>query len=116
MVYSVSEGQLGYGLHVHGIYTFAESPFALGLGYELITGEHLHQTIGPMLCYRPTDPLNLCVAPGLTFDEDEVMFTGHLEVTYEFEIHGLHLGPTAGFAYNEEDTHLSLGLHTGTEF
>jgi hypothetical protein len=116
MVYSVAEGHLGYGLHVHGIYTFGESPFALGLGYEMVAGEHLHQTIGPMFCYRPTDPLNLCVAPGVTFEEHEVMFTGHLEVTYEFETHGLHLGPTAGFAYNEEDMHLSLGLHTGTEF
>ena len=116
LVYSLSEQHFAYGLHVHSIYTFAESSFALGLGYELVAGEHIHHTVGPVLCYRPTDPLNLCVAPGATFGEDEIFFTAHTEITYEFNIYGLHLGPTMGFAYSEEDMHLSLGLHTGIVF
>ena len=116
LVYILGEQNFAYGLHVHGIYTFAETPFALGLGYELIAGEHLHQTIGPMFCYRPTDPLNLCLAPGGTFEEDNIALSVHAETTYEFELHGVHFGPTLGFAYNSEDTHLSLGLHTGLLF
>jgi hypothetical protein len=116
LVYELGEKHFAYGLHVHGIYTFAESPFALGLGYELILGEHLHQTVGPMFCYRPTDPFNLCLAPGVTFEEDEIGFAVHLEATYEFTLGALHLGPTLGFAYSLEETHLSLGLHTGFEF
>ena len=116
LVLSLGEQALAYGLHVHNIYTFAETPFAVGLGYEVIAAEHLHQTIGPMFCYRPTDPLNLCVSPGAIFVEDEVALAVHLEVTYEFNLHGVHLGPTMGLAYNPEEMHISLGLHTGWEF
>ena len=116
LVYIPGEQNFAYGLHVHGLYTFAETPFALGLGYEFIAGEHLHQTIGPMFCYRPTDPLNLCVSPGAMFEEDDVALSVHVEATYEFELHGVHLGPTLGFGYNAEDMHISLGLHTGLQF
>ena len=116
MVYTLGEKNLAYGLHAHGIYTFGESPFALGLGYELVAGEHLHQTVGLVMCYRPMDPLNLCVNPGATFEESEVDFAAHVEATYEFEFHGVHVGPTVGFVYTPEDMHLSFGLHTGLEF
>jgi hypothetical protein len=118
MVYSLYGKELAYGLHVHGIYTFEESPFGLGLGYEMIAGEHLHQTLGLVMCYRPTDPLNLCVSPGVTFEAEhgEISFSAHAEATYEFHLGGLHLGPTLGFAYNPEDLHVSLGLHTGFDF
>ena len=101
---------------MHGLYTFAETPFALGLGYEFIAGEHVHQTIGPMFCYRPTDPLNLCASPGAIFEEDNVALSVHVETTYEFELKGVHWGPTLGFAYNAEATHISLGIHTGLQF
>ena len=116
LVYIPGEQNFAYGLHVHGLYTFAETPFALGLGYEFIAGEHLHQTIGPMFCYRLTDLLNLCASPGAIFEEDNVALSVHVEATCEFELHGVHLGPTFGFAYNAEDMHISLGLHTGLEF
>jgi hypothetical protein len=113
LVYIPGEQNFAYGLHVHALYTFAETPFVLGLGYELIAGEHLHQTVGPMFSYRPTDPLNLCVSPGLIFEDDNVALSVHVETTYEFELHGVYLGPTLGSAYNAEDIHISLGLHTG---
>lgn len=116
LVYNLGEQTFAYGLHLHGIYTFAETIFGLGLGYELVAGEHVHHSLGPMLCIRPTDPLNLCVAPGVTFEDTEVAFGAHVEVTYEFEVHGVHFGPTTGFAYNAEDMHISLGLHTGYSF
>jgi len=116
LVYIPGEQNFAYGLHIHGLYTFAETPFTLGLGYEFIAGEHLHQTIGPIFCYRPTDPLNLCVSSGAIFEGDNVALSVHVETTYEFELYGVHLGPTLGFAYNAEDMHISLGLHTGTEF
>ena len=116
LVYVPGEEIFAYGLHVHALYTFAETPFGLGLGYEFIAGEHLHQTVGPMFCYRHTDPLNLCVSPGVIFEDDNVALSVHVETTYEFELHDLHLGPTLGFAYNAEDIHISLGLHTGLQF
>ena len=116
VVVTLEEGRLAYGLHVHGIYTFEESPFAVGLGYELVVGEHLHQTVGPMVCYRPAAPLNLCFVPGVLFEDEEVTFVAHVETAWEFEVNGLHLGPALGFAYTPEDIHLSLGLHTGYSF
>ena len=116
LVYILGGQDFAYGFHVHGFYTFTETPFALGLGYEFIAGERLHQTIGPMFCYRPTDPLNLCVSPGVIFEEGNVALSVHVETTYEFELYGLHVGPTLGFAYHAEETHISLGLHTGLEF
>ena len=116
LVYIPGEQNFAYGLHVHGLYTLTESPFSLGLGYELIAGEHLHQSIGPMFCYRVNNPLNLCVSPGAIIEDDTVAFSMHAETTYELELHGVHWGPTVGFAYNAEDTHISMGLHTGLQF
>jgi len=116
LVYTLGEGHVAYGLHVHGIYSFGEVPLGLGLGYELVVGEHQHHTLGCMFCYRPMGPLNLCVAPGITFEGTEVLFGAHVEATYEFDLLGFHVGPTVGFAYNSDDMHLSLGLHTGVGF
>ena len=81
-----------------------------------MVGAHLHYTLSLMLCYRPIDPLSICAAPGVTFEDEEVLPSVHLELTYEFDLRGFHLGPTIGFAYNPEDMHISLGLHTGFAF
>lgn len=116
LVYVPGEQNFAYGLHVHGLYTFVETPFSLGLGYEAIVGEHLHHTTGVMVCYRPTDPLNICISPGAIFNDGTVAFSVHVETTYEFELHGMHVGPTLGYAYNAQAMHISFGLHTGIEF
>ena len=116
LVYIPDNRTIAYGLHVHAIYTFGETPIGLGLGYELIAGEHLHQTVGPMFCYRPTDPLNLCLSPGVIIEGTEIAWSAHFEATYEMELYGVHIGPTLGFAITAEGTHISPGLHTGLEF
>ena len=116
LVYTVGEQHFAYGLHVHGIYNFEAVPLGLGLGYELVVGEHLHHTVGCVLCYRPIDPLSLCVAPGVTFEDADIAFAVHVEATYEFDLFGFHVGPTMAFAYTPEDMHLSHGLHTGVGF
>ena len=82
-----------------------------GWGYELVSGEHLLQPLGLMFCCRLTDHLNLCVSPGAIFEDAEVFWSGHFEGTYEFEVCGVHMGPTLGFPYNAEDIHISLGFH-----
>ena len=116
VAFTLGEKEFAYGLHTHAIYTFGETQFALGLGYELTVGHHTHHTIGPMFCYRPTDPLNFCVSPGVLMDEHDVAFAAHIEATYEFNLHGVHVGPTVGFAYTPEEMHISVGVHTGVEF
>jgi hypothetical protein len=61
-----------------------------------------------MFCYQPTDPLNLCVSLGTIFEDDNVTLSVHMETAYEFELYGVHLEPTLGYAYNAEDMHISL--------
>ena len=52
--------------------------------------------------------------------EDEepsvLLFALHLEASYEWEIGDVHLGPVVEYAYDEEDAHISLGLHIGIGF
>jgi len=117
-VYSLDGKDLSYGLHAHGIYTFAESPFGLGLGYDMVAGNRLHHTLELVMCYRPTEPLNLCVNPGINFDSahGEVSFSAHTKATYEFDLDGTYIGPTFGFAYNPEDLLFSLGIHISVDF
>lgn len=118
-VYDLGEGEGAYGVHMHSTYIFDESPFALGLGYEVIFGHHLHQSLGLVGCYRPLDSMALCVIPGVvlpTDEEDALDFVIHVEATYEMSLRGVHIGPTIGFAQDSEDSHLSVGVHTGVEF
>ena len=116
LVYTLGEKEFAHGLHGHVVYTFDESPFGLGLGYEVVRDEHQHQTVGLVMCYRPTDPLAFCLIPGLILEEAEAAFAAHVEASYEFTLGYLHLGPTAGLAYTSEDMHLSLGIHVGYAF
>ncbi|MEO5907479.1 MAG: hypothetical protein ABIQ11_12180 [Saprospiraceae bacterium] len=46
----------------------------------------------------------------------EVAFALHAETAYEFELSNFHLGPVLESAYDPEDFHISLGLHTGIGF
>ncbi len=116
LVFNMDEKSLAYGLHLHGTYTLPESDLALVLGYERVLDEHRHQTLSPLTCYRPAEPLSLCLPPGVTFDGDEANLAAHAEASYEFEVHGWHLGPAAEVAYGPENTHLNLGPHTGIMF
>lgn len=116
VVYFVKEKEYTYGLHVHYLYNLSESRFSLGAGYERIFDEHKHQTIGIMVGYRPMERLNLILAPGLAFEGNESAFALHLEMTYEYSIGDIHIGPAIELALEKEDYHFSLGIHIGYGF
>jgi len=113
-VYFTREKTLAYEFHLHYIHRLPETKFGIGLGYERIFDKHRHQTIGLVGNFSPFDRLNLAIAPGVAFEKDgEKHFTTHLETSYDFDVHGFHLGPAFEIAIDREDIHLSLGLHVG---
>lgn len=117
-VYFVNEKTLAYGLHLHFIYNIPDSKFGMGLGYERIFDEHRHNTMGVVANYRPVENLSLSLSPGLAFEggSSESKFALHFETAYEFELRNFHLGPVAEVAYDQEDVHISLGVHVGIGF
>ncbi|NQY08433.1 MAG: hypothetical protein HRT71_02835 [Flavobacteriales bacterium] len=118
-VYFVKEKEVSYGLHVHYVYTFAESKFGAGLSFENIFDEHQHRTFGILASYRPLDKLSFNVSPGITFEgasSSDPIFALHIETSYEFEIHNFHVGPVLEYAYDPNDSHMSIGLHVGYGF
>lgn len=118
-VYFINEKTLAYGLHLHYIYNIPDSKFGLGLGYERIFDEHKHNTIGLVGNYRPVEKVSLSLSPGVAFEGNtfsEPKFAIHFETAYEFEVKNFHLGPVFEVAYDQEDVHISLGVHVGVGF
>ena len=115
-VYFVKEDEYSYGLHIHYLYNLPESRFGLGVGYERIFDEHKHQTVGLVMAYRPAKRINLILGPGLAFEGNESAFALHMEMSYEYEIGDIHLGPVIEVALEKEDYHFSLGIHVGYGF
>jgi len=118
-VYFINEKELAYGLHLHYVRAIRDTKFGVGLGYERIFDEHKHNTIGVVGAYSPVEQVTLNLSPGVSFEDaagSAVHFACHLEATYNIEIKNVHLGPVIEFAYDEEDYHISLGLHVGFGF
>ena len=117
-VYFVNENEASFGLHVHYVRMIGDSKFGIGAGYERIFDDHEHQTFGILGAYRPVDRLLLSVSTGISKEKHspENNFAVHFETSYEFEAGDFHLGPAFEIAYDEEDVHISLGVHIGLGF
>jgi len=117
-VYFTNEKDIAFGMHVHYVYNIPNSKVGLGLGYERIFDQHKHNTFGLEAIYRPVEKLSLSLSPGLTFEENDSKpnLALHFETSYEFEVGEFHLGPAFEFAIDQEDIHLSLGVHLGFGF
>lgn len=123
------ENPINFGLHAHYVRRLGQTRFGAGLGFEYIFDEHRHQTYSAVFQYSPTYQLHLVAAPGIAIEthheEDEheeeeehheAAFAIHLEAVYEFEIGPIDIGPSAEFAYDTHDIHLSLGVHIAFPF
>ena len=118
-VYFLTEKVLSYAFHIHYTYFLPHSPIGIGFGFEKIFDEHNHNAITVNFNYELIEHLNIDLAPGIMFEGSAIgnnRFTFHFETFYEFEIGDLHIGPSAEFAYDPEDLHLSIGLHLGFVF
>jgi len=108
-------------IHLHYLRkTTVHSDWSVGLGYESILGEHAHQTITALVNYELVPRFTINAGPGISFGTEDghshVGLSGHVELLYEFTIGGFHLGPMAGFGFDKDDSHASLGLHFGFGF
>jgi len=118
-VYMPYEKAWGYGLHLHSLAGITEW-MGLGAGYELILGEHTHQTVSALVHFHPIHPLDINLGPGLVFPDGEnenYRFKMHVELAAVFEMgEHLHLGPSIDAGIGKEDLHITLGIHVGWVF
>ncbi|MBE0641693.1 MAG: hypothetical protein IH599_06630 [Bacteroidales bacterium] len=118
LIYLPSEEALAYGIHLHYLHNFTESPFGLGLALERIFDEHGHTTAGIALGYRLLEPMHLSITPGLSIEDGhdhELSPSLHGEVLYEFLFGHFHIGPALSAGWSPEDVHYGLGLHLGID-
>lgn len=116
-VYFISEKESSYGLHFHYIRMLRDSDFGLGLGLERIFDEHRHYSANVSLNYIVNDKWKFGIAPGISFEgKSAVKPALHLESAYEINLRGFHIGPMIEYAVDNEDSHVSIGIHIGLGF
>ncbi len=119
-VYVINEKEFAPGLHLHYARLYeigqSESAFGIGLGLEAIFDDHRHYATSVNFSYLPIHNLTFTVAPGVQFGPEHAEFTSHFEVSYEFILGKIHLGPVLEYAYAKEDAHAMLGAHIGFGF
>jgi hypothetical protein len=117
-VYFLKEKEYAYGLHAHYVRNIHNSAFGFGVSYERVFDEHKHNTIGIVASYRPVNRFALSLSPGIAFEDtgSHASLALHIEATYEFPLGDFHIGPLVEFAMDNEDQHLSFGIHLGYGF
>jgi len=102
-------------LHFHAIKGILPK-FGVGLGYEIIFGDELHQSIAAMASIKPIGHLDLNIGPGVVLPyEDEplaLLIKTEAAITFRVTDH-LHAGPVLDMAWSEHGFHLITGLHVG---
>jgi len=108
------------GFHLHYLYNIAGGRMGLGLGYENILDDFGRQAIMGMFAYRPFAHITVMLSPGATLfkinGENDISFSGHTEVVYEWAWRNVHFGPAFEYTYHQDFPHYSLGLHVGAGF
>ncbi len=115
----INENGLDPIWHLHYSRSFSDtSPFALTMGYELLMDkDHQHSTIGIGIEFNLWRELHIAAAPGISFIPEEDPEPGlHFEMAYEFQLGKIGLGPTVEYGLGLDDSHLTLGIHSGFDF
>jgi len=117
-VYIINEDAFAPGVHLHYTYLYhlGSAQFGTGLGFEAVFDEHTHYSTSLNLSYLPIHNLTFTVAPGIQFGPNSTEFTTHFEVSYEFILGAIHLGPVLEYAYAKDDAHAMIGVHIGFGF
>jgi hypothetical protein len=116
--YFIKENVFTFAMHLHYIFNIPNSRFGVGASFERIFLDPKHITASIVGAYRPIGGLSILLSPGVTFEDGDntPFFALHLETAYEFHIGKFHLGPALEFAYDPNDYHIGVGLHTGYAF
>ncbi|MBN2414130.1 hypothetical protein JXQ31_20820 [candidate division KSB1 bacterium] len=115
------EDETAPSLHLHAHRRLGSENFkqrlSVGLGVETIFTEHLHYSLLASFSYNPFAAFIIDVSPGILFveEEDESIreYLTHIELTYEFDLGQIGIGPVVGMALSSEDTHYMVGVHIG---
>ncbi len=115
------EAGLTPGYHLHLIRQLGQQHrWGAGLGWEMIPGDHAHHGLNLLLSSRIFHFLTLTAGPGVAISRHEgnreLLPALHTEAQLEFNLRGIHLGPMAGFGFDREESHFSVGLHIGLGF
>ena len=123
VVMDLDHRELAFTIHGHYLRTtgWFDERISIGAGFEYVTGDESHFTMGPVLAIKPVWKFIIIYSPGITFiKENETTgkyFSNHFELALEFEIaENMHLGPSAGANISGGDRHISFGLHLGKAF
>jgi hypothetical protein len=91
-----------------------------GVGWEMIPGDHSHHGLNLLLSSRLFPFLTLTAGPGVAITRheghQEILPAFHSELLAEFNVGKIHMGPMAGFGFDSEEHHFSLGWHIGLGF
>jgi hypothetical protein len=91
-----------------------------GVGWEMIPGDHSHHGLNLLLSSRLFPFLTLTAGPGVAITRheghQEILPAFHSEILAEFNVGKIHMGPMAGFGFDSEEHHFSLGWHIGLGF
>ena len=109
------------GLHLYYVKGFGkQNQYGIGISLETIFDEHAHNSVSLIGTYHFNNGFTIAYAPGILFvehnDEDEIEFTQHFEIYYEFELDAFHVGPQFDIGVGDGEIHYMLGLHFGIDF
>lgn len=108
------------GFHLHYLYNIVGGRVGVGLSYENILDDFGRQSLMGMFAYRPFAHITVMLSPGATLfkinGENDISFSGHTEVIYEWAWRNIHFGPTVEYTYHKDYPHYSTGLHVGVGF
>ena len=142
MAYMVNENEWAPGIHIHYARSLGEKQrFSIGSCVEYLFAYHQHASVALGLSYKLTKALSVGYSSGLEFhldnskgnvvytgnneendvllinsEENEVHLAHHIEISYEFDLDFIHIGPMVEYGFSNEDQHLMFGVHAGYSF
>ena len=122
MSHLINENEWVPGFHLHyGKLLGEKQRFSVGSGVELLLDDHRHSSVALSFGYGLTSALSVAYGPGLDFPlakdaEKAVHLAHHFEISYEFDMDFLHLGPMVEYGFSSEDQHWMVGIHAGFGF
>jgi len=115
IAFSTESPGISPAFHVHAIKGLSPH-IGIGLGYEVILGDELHQSLAVLLNLKPVEILDINLGPALTLPshDEPAGFGINAEIGLAFHVtRNLHLGPVFDTGWSLHGLHLITGVHIG---
>ncbi len=132
MAHIISESEWAPAFHLHYSKCIDQKQrFSIGIGMDLLMGDHKHTSATLAIEYSPLPGLSIGYGPGIVFsigddpepvspngttEDHRVHFSQHFELSYEFDLDFIQIGPMVEYEFSGDDKHIMLGLHAGISF